>query len=409
MKTPYLESLYRLGTIKFGKYHLKSGALSPVYFDLRILVSYPILMKNTAGLMKDLIGGADCIVPVPMGAIPLGTVLSQETGIPMLMVRPKGKDHGTKKLIEGNARGRCVVVEDICTTGGSANEVVKILQEDGREVIRIVCLIKNPGASGVVELKSVFEMNDVIKLYQTKKLIGTGDYLRAKNFFDFGGYEEPWTAWKKMSIAKESDIIVSLDIESIDKILYLAQALGPYVCGIKLHLDTISEPWKGREKLLREIASDYGFLIIEDRKFSDIGKIVKKQMKGKEAFCDVITAHAISGPGTLEALREYGVGILLIAQMSSEGNLCGEDYTKKVVGLGKQFRDLVYGFVCQEKLCDDFMSFCPGVKLNEGGDALGQQYRTPQEVRGKGVDFLIVGSGIYESADPVNEIKKYLK
>ena len=46
-----LLDLESMGSIKFGDFTLKSGLKSPVYFDLRLMVSNPVLMKNIAQLL----------------------------------------------------------------------------------------------------------------------------------------------------------------------------------------------------------------------------------------------------------------------------------------------------------------------------------------------------------------------
>lgn len=40
----FVVELFNIGCIKFGEFKLKSGIISPVYFDMRTLISYPKLM-----------------------------------------------------------------------------------------------------------------------------------------------------------------------------------------------------------------------------------------------------------------------------------------------------------------------------------------------------------------------------
>ena len=115
-------------------------------------------------------------------------------------------------------------------------------------------------------------------------------------------------------------------------------------------------------------------------------------------------------------------GLLLLAEMSSEGSLMTGGYTQACVKTAREHKDFVVGFVSQRSLNegvahgggDNFLSFTPGVNLpSEGeqaitGDGQGQQYRTPKVVLGKaGVDVVIVGRGILGAKDRRREAERY--
>jgi len=130
------------------------------------------------------------------------------------------------------------------------------------------------------------------------------------------------------------------------------------------------------------------------------------------SWSHITNAHLVPGPGIITGLAEVGVplqrGLLLLAEMSSKGNLAGGEYGQKCV---QAARDDTTGFTCGFIAMDridekvplsadqphrDFLVLTPGVGLDVKGDAKGQQYRTPDEViRQSGCDVIIVGRGIY--------------
>lgn len=128
-------------------------------------------------------------------------------------------------------------------------------------------------------------------------------------------------------------------------------------------------------------------------------------------------------PNTATALEELGPppharGLLLLAQMSSTGNLCTPEYTQTCIESAEANKDFVLGFVGQEALGQEpgQLTFCPGVSLpkegEEGkkGDGKGQVWRTPETVvEQDGVDVIIVGRGILGADDRGREAERYRK
>jgi uridine monophosphate synthetase len=126
-------------------------------------------------------------------------------------------------------------------------------------------------------------------------------------------------------------------------------------------------------------------------------------------------------PGIEEPPLERG--LLILAQMSSQGNFMTREYTNACVESAREHGDYVMGFISQEtlntKAGDQFISMTPGCQLpprhvDEGtqvaGDGKGQQYNTPHKLIAQlGNDIVIVGRGIIKAADPVGEAERYRK
>ncbi|KAL1628393.1 orotidine 5'-phosphate decarboxylase [Diplodia seriata] len=112
--------------------------------------------------------------------------------------------------------------------------------------------------------------------------------------------------------------------------------------------------------------------------------------------------------------------LLLLAEMSSAGNLMTGAYTEQCVKIARQQKDFVMGFIAQRSLNtepgDNFLTMTPGVKIppkgQEGkmGDGKGQQYTSPRQiVYEQGSDVIIVGRGIIEADNRAEEAERYRK
>jgi orotidine 5'-phosphate decarboxylase subfamily 1 len=222
---------------------------------------------------------------------------------------------------------------------------------------------------------------------------------------------------------KQSNLCVAVDVPRASELLKIADNLGQHICCLKTHVDIILDWPYDLGLKLRELANKHSFLLFEDRKFADIGTTVSHQYHGGpfriSSWADLVTVHALPGPGVLQGLENRveldstycdnrPKGALILAQMSSSGNLLSDEYSQKCVEMYKQWRDKnldvpPIGFIGQSRMISgdpNFIQMTPGVSMVSKGDNLGQNYVSVESaIREKGADIIIVGRGITSCAD----------
>jgi uridine monophosphate synthetase len=170
------DGLLEAGCIKFGQFTLKSGMISPIYIDLRLLVSFPKLLEHVARAFLPILKGLsfDRLAGLPYAALPIATVISLQGGWPLIYPRKEVKTYGTKAEIEGSFKEgeRIVVIDDLATTGESKFESIDKLTAAGLKVKHIVVLIdRQSGASEALEkvgyrLHAVTTLSKLLNYYK---------------------------------------------------------------------------------------------------------------------------------------------------------------------------------------------------------------------------------------------------
>jgi uridine monophosphate synthetase len=139
------DELLSAGCIKFGEFTLKSGLKSPIYIDLRRIISNPKLLEQVGAAYLPLLEKLDFdrIAGLPYAAIPISTAISLAGNYPMIYPRKEVKEYGTKAQIEGDYHPgeTVVVIDDLATTGGSKFEAIEKLTGAGLVVKDVVVLV----------------------------------------------------------------------------------------------------------------------------------------------------------------------------------------------------------------------------------------------------------------------------
>lgn len=442
--------LYDIGALKFGNYKMKVGASSPVYLDLRILISFPSLLATLSEYIWEYIKENNLkfkhVCGVPYTALPLATVISVKAELPMLIRRKEAKDYGTRKLIEGkfNEGDTAIIIEDVVTTGSSIMETVHDLQNEGLKVTdTIVVVDREQGGVANLEAKGVkmhalMTLSQIIEYLHEANKIGEDivdeikKYLKDNQMDTTGRLKTPSISVSRLQMPfleraklsenkvaqrlfdimnkKQTNLCVAGDVSTVEELLKLANTVGPHVCVFKTHVDAIKDFTQDVGKQLCDIAQKYEFLIMEDRKFADIGHVVALQYDIIKSWADLVTVHSLPGDGILEAVKLVSTnsksprGAFLVAEMSCSGNFITPQYTKAVIRQASAYPEVVVGIVCQSPdlfTSPGLIQLTPGVCTRPGSDNMGQQYATPDVVvKNKGADIAVVGRAVVQADDP---------
>ncbi|KAK3908709.1 Uridine 5'-monophosphate synthase [Frankliniella fusca] len=472
--------LHEINVLKFGDYKMKIGVNSPVYFDLRIIVSYPKVLAELSDLICEFaqasLKNCDHVCGVPYAALSIATLVAVGSDRSMLVRRKEAKDYGTRRMVEGcyKSGDTCVIVEDVVTSGLSILETVGDLQREGLNVAEsIVVVDREQGgaqhlASQGLKMRSLVTLTEIMYILRDAGKVNDETVEKVKAYLAESRVTIPTDrvpaalAAKKnteerlkttfesraekssnamsakilrLVASKRTTLCVAADLSNTDKVLELANAVGPYICIFKTHVDALEDFSKKFVQELQQLAKVHNFLIMEDRKFGDIGHTASLQY-GAGCFniadwADLVTVHAIPGPGIIDGLinclensksQLSDRACFIVAEMSSKDTLTTGSYLSAAIKLAETREDFVAGIVSQSATgisSPGLVQLTPGVRTisSQNGkerngtsreDGLGQQYNSPDHVvLERGADIAVVGRGITEADSPSDAAKLY--
>jgi orotate phosphoribosyltransferase len=174
-----LKELLRRKSVVRGKFTLASGKTSDYYIDCKlttldpegaVLTGHTILdLLEKEGIQADAIGGP------PIGAHPIVTAVAAVSHLrgkplPAFLIRKEPKSHGLEKQIEGPVKSgaRVVIVDDVCTGGGSTEQAIDAAKSAGLDVVAVISLVdREQGGSEKLRQKyrylRIFTANELLQ------------------------------------------------------------------------------------------------------------------------------------------------------------------------------------------------------------------------------------------------------
>ena len=196
-KTALADGLLEAGCIKFGEFTLKSGLKSPIYIDLRQIITYPSLLRQIGEAYLPLIRNLqfDRLAGLPYAAIPIATAVSLAGNYPMIYPRKEVKSYGTKAEIEGefHADETALVIDDLATTGGSKFEAIEKLTAGSLVVKDVVVLVdRQSGAKESLEqagfhLHALLTITEMLDHWETSGKVDKEKITASRAFLKANG------------------------------------------------------------------------------------------------------------------------------------------------------------------------------------------------------------------------------
>ncbi len=174
--------LNKIGALQFGVFKLTSGKISPYYFDLRIIPSFPDAFQKICDFYGEFITNRigpknfERIAGIPVAGIPFASQIAYNLKKPFLYIPKRVRLHGRRRRVEGIlvSGERVLLIDDLITTGLTLKKAAEATKAEGGVVNEAVVLLdreeggKEKLEKNGIKLHALLKVSEVANnLYET--------------------------------------------------------------------------------------------------------------------------------------------------------------------------------------------------------------------------------------------------
>jgi len=175
-------------SVRTGDFTLASGQRSSVYVDARLTTCHaaaiPLIGRLVLERIREKGWQPVAVGGLTMGADPISVAVARESleagpaagsAVDAFVVRKEAKKHGMKRFVEGieiTSPMDVVVIDDVCSTGGSTATAIERCREAGMNVLGAVCLVDRE--MGAVENLRRDVACELVSVFRLSELTGAG-------------------------------------------------------------------------------------------------------------------------------------------------------------------------------------------------------------------------------------------
>ncbi len=191
------QALWDVGAVKFGDFTIgRTTEHSPIYINLRLLISNPAALARAAGVMLEEVQTLQAkrdpqvaefqrVCGIPFGGLHLATAFSLRSRVPLIYVHPAKERNGSRVFVEGlyTPEETVLLIDDLVTSGGGIVETAEFLKANAVLDVKdvLVLLDRQEGAKELLkqrgyDLISILGLESMLNYLMAKELIGEEQY-----------------------------------------------------------------------------------------------------------------------------------------------------------------------------------------------------------------------------------------